>query len=100
MLVTNDIHLTRELHIIRASLLHYTSLLGNFRKAVVFLRNTPSPAMQDHPEFNESTQLMNRECDTLVSEIERLEMFRGMQESRLKNAIDLVGFFLLAVLIA
>jgi len=54
--------------------------------------------MQDHPDFNESIQLMNRECDTLVSEIERLEMFRGMQEMRLKNAIDLVGFFLLRLL--
>jgi len=81
------------LHIIRASLLHYASLLESFRKAVFFLRNTPNPAMQDHPDFNESMQLMNRECDTLVSEIERLEMFRAMQEMRLKNVIDLVGFF-------
>jgi len=49
--------------------------------------------MQDHPDFNKSTQLMNRECDTLVSEIERLEMFRRMQEMRLENVINLVGFY-------
>jgi hypothetical protein len=81
------------LHIVRASLLHYASLLENFPKAVFFLGNTPNPAMQDHPDFNESAQLMHRECDTLVSEIKRLEMFRGMQEMRLENVINLVGFF-------
>jgi Mg2+ and Co2+ transporter CorA len=89
VLVTNDIHLTRELHIIRASLLHYASLLESFRKAVVFLRNTANPAMQDHPELTQSTQIMNRECDTLLSEIERLEMSRGMQEMRLENINNL-----------
>lgn len=62
------------------------------------MRNTPNPAMQDHLDFNESTQLMNRECDTLVSEIERLEMFRGMQEMRLENVIKLVGFFIFRLL--
>jgi len=93
VLVTNDIHLTRELHKIRASLLHYASLLESFRKAVLFLRNTANPAMQDHPQLAESTQIMNRECDTLLSEIERLGMSRRMQEMRLENVINLVRFF-------
>ena len=51
--------------------------------------------MQDYPDFIKSSQLMNRECDTLVSEIERLEMFRRMQEMRLENVMELVGFLLL-----
>ncbi|KAJ3510345.1 hypothetical protein NLJ89_g4728 [Agrocybe chaxingu] len=92
VLVTNDIHLTRELHIIRASLLHYASLLESFRKTVVFLRNTPNPAMRDHLDSNTSigsADLLERECDTLVSEIERLDMFRRMQEMRLENVINL-----------
>ncbi|KDR66162.1 hypothetical protein GALMADRAFT_148072 [Galerina marginata CBS 339.88] len=89
VLVTNNIHLTRELHIIRASLLHYTSLLENFRKAVIFIRNTPNPAIQDLPDYNNSADLLNKECDNLISEIERLEMFRRMQEMRLENVLNL-----------
>lgn len=91
VLVTNDIQLTRELHIIRASLLHYTSLLENFRKAVWFIRNTPNPAMLDSPAWEESNVLMDRECDTLISEIERLEMYRRMQEMRVENVMNLVS---------
>ncbi|PPQ91004.1 hypothetical protein CVT25_013929 [Psilocybe cyanescens] len=89
VLVANDIHLTREMHIIRAYLLHYASLLESFRKTVLFLRNTPNPAMQDHDDRQESTNVMSRECDTLMSEIERLEMFRRMQEMRLDNVMNL-----------
>ncbi|KAF4613938.1 hypothetical protein D9613_007713 [Agrocybe pediades] len=89
VLITNDIHLTRELHIIRASLLHYASLLDNFRKTVLFLRKTPNPAMHDQQNHNRSADLMNQESDTLVSEIERLEMFRKMQEMRLENVMNL-----------
>ncbi|KAF9485235.1 hypothetical protein BDN70DRAFT_871644 [Pholiota conissans] len=89
VLVANDIHLTRELHSIRASLLHYASLLQSFRKAVLFVRTTPNPAMQEHPDLEESAKIMDRECDTLISEIDRLEMFRGMQEMRIENMINL-----------
>ncbi|KAF8150601.1 hypothetical protein B0H34DRAFT_665532 [Crassisporium funariophilum] len=89
VLVTNDIHLTRELHIIRASLLHYASLLESFRKSVLFLRTTPNPAMESHPDVDDSTKLMERECDTLISEIERLEMLRRMQDMRVENVMNL-----------
>jgi Mg2+ and Co2+ transporter CorA len=89
VLVNNDIQLTRELHVIRASLLHYASLLESFRKTIIFVRATPNPAMEDHPDLEESKMLMERECDTLVSEIERLEMFRRMQEMRLDNVMNL-----------
>jgi len=90
VLVTNDIHLTRELHIIRASLLHYASLLESFRKTVLFMRNTPNPAMQNQPDQSRTIELMNQESETLLSEIERLEMFRKMQEMRLENVMNLV----------
>jgi len=90
VLVTNDIHLTRELHIIRASLLHYASLLESFHKTVMFIRATPNPALENEPEFEECKTLMTRECDTLLSEIDRLQKFRRTQEMRLENIINLV----------
>lgn len=89
ILLTNDIYQTRELHIIRASLLHYTSLLEDFKKAVLFVQNTPSPTVQDHPERERSATIMDRECKVLLSEIERLEMFRKMQDMRLENLVNL-----------
>ncbi|KAF9007638.1 hypothetical protein BDQ17DRAFT_1351039 [Cyathus striatus] len=89
VLRNNDIHLTRELHIIRASLLHYASMLDDFKKAVVFVRSTRNPAMLNHPNLENSIQLLERECDNLLSEIERLEMSRKMQDMRLDNVINL-----------
>ena len=71
--------------------MHYTSLLQSFRKTVLFVQTTPNPAMQDDPALDEATQLMERECATLISEIERLEMFRAMQDMRLENVMNLVG---------
>lgn len=46
--------------------------------------------MQDDPALDEATQLMERECSTLISEIERLEVFRAMQAMRLENVMNLV----------
>jgi len=89
ILKTNDVYQTRELHIIRASLLHYTALLEDFKKSVLFIQNTPSPTMHDHPDGQRSMLIMERECNVLVSEIERLEMFRKMQDMRLENLINL-----------
>ncbi|KAG2130870.1 hypothetical protein DEU56DRAFT_954249 [Suillus clintonianus] len=85
-LLTNDSHLTTELHSIQAQLLHYASLLEDFRKSVTFVRNTPSPVLESR-EFTDHTRrdtnkLMRKECDNLLSEIERL----GFQ---LKNITDL-----------
>ncbi|KAG1727015.1 hypothetical protein EDB19DRAFT_1751139 [Suillus lakei] len=85
-LSTNDNHLTTELHTIQAQLLHYASLLEDFRKSVTFIRNTPSPVLESR-EFTDHTRrdtnkLMRKECDNLLSEIDRL----GFQ---LKNITDL-----------
>lgn len=47
--------------------------------------------MQDHPGRPRSEQIMERECNVLLSEIERLEMFRKMQDMRLENLVNLVS---------
>jgi hypothetical protein len=93
VLLTNNIKITRELHIIQAHLLHYHSLLQDFQKSVDFLQRTPNPAIESDSytpeERKESMELMVRECANLLSEIDRLENRRTMQSSRLKNVMDL-----------
>ena len=90
VLLTNDGHLTAELHTIQAQLLHYASLLEDFRKSVTFVKNTPSPVLESR-EFSEqqrrdTNKLMRKECENLLSEIERLTF-------QLKNITDLVRLF-------
>jgi hypothetical protein len=85
-LSTNDNNLTTELHTIQAQLLHYASLLEEFRKSVTFIRNTPSPVLEsseftDHAR-RDTNKLMRKECDNLLSEIERLDF-------QLRNITDL-----------
>ncbi|KAG2140502.1 uncharacterized protein EDB93DRAFT_1252788 [Suillus bovinus] len=75
-LSTNDNNLTTELHTIQARLLHYASLLEDFRKSVTFLRNTPNPVLEsseftDHAR-RDTNKLIRKECDNLLSEIDRL----------------------------
>lgn len=70
--------------------MHYTSLLEDFKKTVLFIQNTPSPTMLDDPERPTTMRIMDRECIVLLSEIERLEMFRKMQDMRLENLVNLV----------
>ncbi|KAK1225976.1 hypothetical protein PQX77_011044 [Marasmius sp. AFHP31] len=92
VLKTSNMQITRSLHIIRAHHLHYYSLLEDFRKAVLFVRHTPNPAMDSESEELRtfSKKLLEKECDTLLSEIGRLEMGRNMQDKRLKNVMNLV----------
>ncbi|KAF4609856.1 hypothetical protein D9613_010436 [Agrocybe pediades] len=101
VLKTNDIEMTQELHVIRAHLLHFESLLQDFHKTVMFVKDTPNPQMQPvvdgvvDEEFEKvkerSASMMERECGNILLEIERLERSRQMQEKRLKNVMDL-GF--------
>ncbi|KAF9474032.1 hypothetical protein BDN70DRAFT_885294 [Pholiota conissans] len=92
VVTTSEMILTQQLHIIRAHHLHYTSLLDDFRKSIVFIRDTPNPAMDsltpEDRDFNE--RIMRRECSNLLSEIDRLESDRELQERRLKNVMNLV----------
>ena len=94
MINTSEMGLTQELHIIRAHHLHYASLLDNFRKTVEFVRDTLNPALDSLSEEDrtESKSVMQRETYTLLTEIERLNKTRDMQDKRLKNVMNLVCF--------
>ncbi|KAF5343049.1 hypothetical protein D9758_011150 [Tetrapyrgos nigripes] len=94
MASSKNMHLTRSLHVIRAHHLHYSSLLEDFHKSVEFIWKTPNPAMDD-PSIPEnvkiySRKLLEKECNNLKIEIERLEAMRSMQDKRLKNVMNLV----------
>lgn len=80
------------MHVIRAHLLHYTNLLEDFRKSIQFIKDTPNPAMDFFSDEDKemSGNLLYKECDTLLAEVARLEMARGMQSKRLKNVMNLV----------
>ncbi|KAE9410090.1 hypothetical protein BT96DRAFT_847881 [Gymnopus androsaceus JB14] len=89
---SSDMELTRSLHVIQAHQLHYSSLLEDFKKSIVFILNTPNPAMDALSEDERffSRQLLQKECNNLLIEVERLESSRRMQERRLKNVMNLV----------
>jgi len=84
-----------ELHVMRTHLLHYTSLLRDFRKSVEFVRDTANPAM-DSDDIDDETraadkELLNNECGNLLSEIHRLELNRKMLDDRVQNVQNLVS---------
>jgi len=88
--------MTHELHVIRAHLLHYESLLGDFRKSIQFILKTTNPALVNPDYFSPeqrkvSEATLTKECNHLINEIDRLEMNRDMQDKRLKNVMNL-GF--------
>ncbi|KAL4080150.1 hypothetical protein V8B97DRAFT_701047 [Scleroderma yunnanense] len=93
VLHTSDIHLTRELHILQAHLLHYKLLLEDFRKSVQFVLDTTNPAMRatdvkEH-ERELSAKLLRIEVRNLLDEIKRLDGQRKLQSDRLQNVMDL-----------
>ncbi|KAK1231177.1 hypothetical protein PQX77_005703 [Marasmius sp. AFHP31] len=91
---SSEVYMTRDLHFIRAHHLHYASMLEDMRKSVRFILTTPNPAMDSAnitPEKKTfSSKLMEKECNHLLYEIERLERQLHMQDSRLKNVMNLV----------
>ncbi|TFK75702.1 hypothetical protein BDN72DRAFT_451962 [Pluteus cervinus] len=112
VIISSDMEYTREVHVIRAHLLHYESLLQEFRKTVEFIARARHPAFDSHVDSgNEAAsshgsvtldglvwteqkhltqRLMETECSTLLCELERLELTRIMQDKRLKNVMNLV----------
>jgi hypothetical protein len=84
VIITNDVAMTYELHVIRAHLLHYTSLLSDFKKSVKFVRDTYNPAMDDDSitdaQREADKSLLSVECGHLLTEIERLEVHRQLQD--------------------
>lgn len=81
----------------QAHLLHYEQLLQDFKKSVIFVRDTRNPAMEaggialSEEQRADSMELMTREASHLISEIDRLESQRKMHFERLQNVIHLVG---------
>ncbi|CAA7262488.1 unnamed protein product [Cyclocybe aegerita] len=98
VIATDDIQMTHELHVVRAHLLHYESLLHDFKKTVTFVMDTPNPRMLAGSEEDKarSAEIMQRECKTLLTEINRLQVSRNMQDKRLKNVMNL-GFSRVAI---
>jgi len=85
--------INQDLHIIRAHQLYYTSLLDDARKTIEFIRKHKNPAMDSDKLASEkelNDVFLERECDHLILEIDRLTKDLGMQQSRLKNVADLV----------
>ncbi|KAF8236168.1 hypothetical protein L208DRAFT_1253151 [Tricholoma matsutake] len=89
---TSNMTLSRELHIIRAHQLHYSSLLEDFRKTIAFIRATKNPALDSFPKPTRlrSADLMKRECTNLMNEIDRLDMSREMVDKQLKSVMNLL----------
>ncbi|TEB25452.1 hypothetical protein FA13DRAFT_1756550 [Coprinellus micaceus] len=98
VITTAHMPLTRELHIIRAHHLHYSSLLEDFIKNVTFIQDTPNPFMTEtkfpgeegKQKLEENARLLKRECKNLIDEVERLKQMLYQQERRLKNVMNLV----------
>ena len=92
VITTSEMPLTQELHVIRAHHLHHTSLLEDLRSSVRFVCETINPAMESLSDEERAlnSQILSRECAHLSREIDRLEMESKMQDSRLKNVMNLV----------
>lgn len=89
--ITNsDTRSAQTLHTVHAHLLSYTSLLRDFDKSVRFVLKTPNPTLDERSRPRENER-MEKECENLLSEIERLEMGRQTHTERLKNAMGLVN---------
>jgi uncharacterized protein (UPF0335 family) len=93
VLTESRVEHTRDLHILQAYLLHYESLLRGFQLSVSFIKKNPNPAMESTDIYEEqrstSNELMQKVCENLLSEIDRLEKRREMLSRQLKNVIDL-----------
>jgi hypothetical protein len=94
-MLSKNLDLTQELYVLRAHLLHWSSLLDDARKSVQFVLDTPYPAMTSTKYFDNAQREfsefhMQKECRNMLTEIDRLEKSRDMQEKRLKNVMDLV----------
>ncbi|KAH7101558.1 cora-like Mg2+ transporter protein-domain-containing protein [Auriculariales sp. MPI-PUGE-AT-0066] len=90
----SDIWLTRELHIIRAMLLHYGSLLNDFHKTVRFIFSHPNRVhigkIENKEEQQRHRNMLQRECDNILNEIERITDNKELQLQRVKNVMELV----------
>ncbi|KAF8153225.1 hypothetical protein B0H34DRAFT_722697 [Crassisporium funariophilum] len=91
VIIAEEMPLTQEIHVIRAHHLHYASLLEDFAKHIIFIRDTPYPVMHDEVADNLSCRIMARECANLLNELTRLKCELRMQDQRLQNVMGLVS---------
>lgn len=104
---TNDPKMTNELHVIRAHILHYDSLLGDFRKTIQFVERIHNPALvitMVPPSSSSATtlngandewkDLLHKECEHMLSGVDRLEGTLEMHDKRLRNVMNLVQYLL------
>jgi hypothetical protein len=65
------------LQALQGRLLHYESLLDGYKASVSFIEKTPNPAVESlgtcEAQRKASNELMKKECENLLSEIDRLE---------------------------
>jgi hypothetical protein len=92
-MMRRDEDITHELHVIRPHLFRYVALLEDFRKALAFILQTPNPVLDTWTDLErqKSNELLKRECDHILSELDRLEMRRGILDMRLANVLSLVS---------
>ncbi|KAE9399503.1 hypothetical protein BT96DRAFT_775971, partial [Gymnopus androsaceus JB14] len=83
--------LAHQLHVVRAHLLHYESLLDDFRKTVEFVLKPLTRAWLSllHLYLEPYERLLDKECTNLLIEISRLKMTRAMLNKRLGNVTEL-----------
>ena len=81
----------QELHELQTRVMYYPILLRNFRDSVVFLGETPNPAMSVEsirPQARRfSMDLLRHEVDYLHSEVDRLQGLRSTLIDRLRSAM-------------
>lgn len=90
----SDAQLSRKLHRLQTHILYYQQLLEEFRLSVEFIRDTPNSAMNvvtsTEEERTDSVQLLRKEADSLIFEIERLRGHSKVVFERVQNDIHLV----------
>ena len=88
-----EIPLTREMRVIREHQLHYSALLSDLNKNIVFIWDTYNPCMDGAAlsDRHLSKALMKRECGNLMTETKRLQDELLTQQQRLTNLMDLLS---------
>ncbi|KAG6857495.1 hypothetical protein H0H87_002120 [Tephrocybe sp. NHM501043] len=82
-----DTEPSQTLHNIHSHLLSYATMLRDFKKSVQFILETPDTTKNCDEEEGHT---MHRECNNLISEIDRLDLDRATHTERLKNLINLL----------
>jgi hypothetical protein len=93
-IVRSPVEYSYYLQVLQGRLLHYESLLDGYQASVSFIEKTPNPAVESLGTYEAqrmaSNELMKKECENLLSEINRLEKRRRTLTNQLKNLLDIV----------